>query len=1190
MSPITLLIQHLFRALLAATLAAGGLAPQPQAAQALRPLARPQAAISVTTLDDELNSDGDCALREAVAAANTNLAVDACPAGEGGALDSISFAISGTLTLTLGLTVTAGGPLEISGGQVITISGAGGVRPFYVETGADLALEGLALLDGAADDGGAIYSQGALALAQVVLQGNAASGYGGALYAIGDTVTISASQLISNTALRGGGIYNETALVLDGTLLRGNAAAVAGGGIFNANAGALSLLNSTLDGNRSEMAGGGLFNELLATLEFANNTLVGNSAAEFGGGMYNSGPAEIVHATFYDNSAGFGGALYATNTTIIYNSLLAGSPSGGNCSGTLPEDGGYNLDSEDSCNFDPLNGSQVNADPLLYLPLGDYGGPAPTLPLLPVSPAIDAAGEAACLPLDQRGEPRPADGNADGTAACDIGAFELQLGVLVVTTLADELNEDGDCALREALTAAETNLPVDACGAGTEELDLVRFEVQGVINLSSSLPELTQAGGAVLVDGGRLADDSNAITLDGGNAFTVLRVGGGGMLGLRNVTVMDGSGTGTNGGGLTNAGGLAALEHVTFSGNQANLGGAVFNAGVLLVVNSQFSANSATLAGGAIASGVMLIVANSSFNGNSAFQYGGGLFSTTGPTTLYNSTFSGNTVTFGSGGGIYLNDSTASLTNLTLSGNSAFFNGGGIYNNTGAITLTNTIVANSGSGGNCGGAIMDGGYNIDSANTCGFSAANGSMPDTNPILGGLVDNGGPTLTHAILEGSPAIDAADAVACLPTDQRGMARFGPCDIGAYEHGGTLTSLSAAPSPSQRFEPVTLTATVEAGQEGTPTGVVTFSTALGPLGSAALDADGQAVLVTAELPLGLHLLGADYSGDADFAPSSALPVVHWVLQAETFTSITSDLPDPSWISQTFTVTFAVTASYGAPTGTVQLTISGRPETCQVDLVDGQGACPFGLPEAGQYTLTAAYAGTPVFLPSVDREMHTITLERPTVTTILADLPDPSYAGQPFTVSVSVSSTFGTPTGALTVTAALSGSPAAAICVTALTGGLASCPLALAGSGLYTLQADYAGDADFAPSSATDAHTVLLAPTFIGMNDSPDPSLAGQPFTVTLALTSDYGVPGEVITVTASLSGGLPAVTCVAKLEAGAALSVLNLDAAGEYLLQAEYGGDQGFAPSSAQAAHTVQAAQITYRNFLPLVLGSG
>ena len=93
-----------------------------------------------------------------------------------------------------------------------------------------------------------------------------------------------------------------------------------------------------------------------------------------------------------------------------------------------------------------------------------------------------------------------------------------------------------------------------------------------------------------------------------------------------------------------------------------------------------------------------------------------------------------------------------------------------------------------------------------------------------------------------------------------------------------------------------------------------------------------------------------------------------------------------------------------------------------------------------------------------------------------------------------------------------------------------------------------------------------------------------------MTLALTSDYGVPGEVITVTASLSGGLPAVTCVATLEAGAALCVLTLDAAGEYLLQAEYGGDQGFAPSSAQAAHTVQAAQITYRNFLPLVLGSG
>jgi hypothetical protein len=382
------------------------------------------------------------------------------------------------------------------------------------------------------------------------------------------------------------------------------------------------------------------------------------------------------------------------------------------------------------------------------------------------------------------------------------------------------------------------------------------------------------------------------------------------------------------------------------------------------------------------------------------------------------------------------------------------------------------------------------------------------MPDTDPVLdAALADNGGPTLTHAILDGSPAIDAADPAACLPTDQRGMARFGPCDIGAYEHGGTLVTLAAAPSPSQRFEPLTLTATVESGPEGTPTGVITFSTALGALGSLPLDGNGQAMLATADLPLGLHLLSADYSGDANFAASSALPLAHWVLPVETFTTITSDLPDPSWISQTFTVTFAVTASYGVPTGTVQLTVSGRPEVCQASLADGQGYCLFSLPQAGAYTLNAAYAGTPAFAPSSDSEQHTVTVDHPTVTTILSDLPDPSYAGRPFTVSVQVTSTYGTPGGGITLTATLDGSPPAATCAAVLSGGLAECALTLAASGAYTLQADYSGAADFAPSRDVEAHTVLAAPTVLTLSDSPE-TWPGRPCRhpdVTLTMVTD-------------------------------------------------------------------------------------
>jgi len=115
-------------------------------------------------------------------------------------------------------------------------------------------------------------------------------------------------------------------------------------------------------------------------------------------------------------------------------------------------------------------------------------------------------------------------------------------------------------------------------------------------------------------------------------------------------------------------------------------------------------------------------------------------------------------------------------------------------------TLRNTIVANSIAGGDCSGdgAITSEGYNLDSDGTCGFTGE-GDLSNTDPLLGPLQDNGGPTLTHALLAGSPAIDGGNPAGCtdplgnpLTTDQRGELRPADgdcdgipiCDTGAYE----------------------------------------------------------------------------------------------------------------------------------------------------------------------------------------------------------------------------------------------------------------------------------------------------------------------------------------------------------------------------------------------------------------------
>jgi hypothetical protein len=137
------------------------------------------------------------------------------------------------------------------------------------------------------------------------------------------------------------------------------------------------------------------------------------------------------------------------------------------------------------------------------------------------------------------------------------------------------------------------------------------------------------------------------------------------------------------------------------------------------------------------------------------------------------------------------------INNGTVSGNFAENcygdgDGGGIYGN---VTLQNTIVANSPYGGDCDGTMTSNGYNLSSDNTCNFHQT-GDLNNTNPLLGPLQNNGGPTLTEALLDGSPAIDNGNPSGCtdgqghlLNTDQRGMPRpdredSGGCDRGAYE----------------------------------------------------------------------------------------------------------------------------------------------------------------------------------------------------------------------------------------------------------------------------------------------------------------------------------------------------------------------------------------------------------------------
>jgi hypothetical protein len=241
------------------------------------------------------------------------------------------------------------------------------------------------------------------------------------------------------------------------------------------------------------------------------------------------------------------------------------------------------------------------------------------------------------------------------------------------------------------------------------------------------------------------------------------------------------------------------------------LGGGLYNSGTVTINRSTFNNNVARIGpctgfcgahGGGIYNTGTLTVHNTTFSGNSTFvncskdcvSSGGGIDSG-GTFKITNSTFSGNrsditpcTGFCGAGGGAILGNGT--ISNSTIAGNSAprF---GGIE---GPI-VQNTIIANN-SGGNCStGGVTSKGYNMSSDDTCNFGGP-GDRNNTNPMLGPLQYNGGPTQTQGLLPGSPAIDAGNPNGCtdsqgnlLKTDQRGAPRpdkedTGGCDMGAYE----------------------------------------------------------------------------------------------------------------------------------------------------------------------------------------------------------------------------------------------------------------------------------------------------------------------------------------------------------------------------------------------------------------------
>jgi predicted outer membrane repeat protein len=415
-------------------------------------------------------------------------------------------------------------------------------------------------------------------------------------------------------------------------------------------------------------------------------------------------------------------------------------------------------------------------------------------------------------------------------SAASTGGGILNRGTLTVTnsTLSGNSAEDEGGAiynLVDTLTITNSTLSDNTAVRG----GAIYIHVGTPLTITNSTfsDNTALAGGAIYNHAGTLRVNSS--TFSGNSARS-----GGGIVNHYYLAVTDSvfSGNSADYGGGINSFAVVSTAIVTgstFSGNSADLGGGIyaFDDAELMVANSSFSGNSAiprvpgntafALGGGIYANkGITLTITDSTFNANTAGTEGGGLYFLlsdvdlrgdtfsantaatlgggvrgvqSGNVTIANSTFSANTAA--TGGGLDLLQSGTTVSNSTFSGNSATTLGGGIHIENTTLTLANTIVAMSPSGGNCAGGIINGGNNLDSGSTCGWSTQFQSMSDTDPLMGPLADNGGTTQTHALIDGSPAINRGDATVCSDSpvngvDQRGVARPQGirCDIGAVE----------------------------------------------------------------------------------------------------------------------------------------------------------------------------------------------------------------------------------------------------------------------------------------------------------------------------------------------------------------------------------------------------------------------
>jgi hypothetical protein len=663
---------------------------------------------------------------------------------------------------------------------------------------------------------------------------------------------------------------------------------------------------------------------------------------------------------------------------------------------------------------------------------------------------------------------------------------------------------------------------------------------------------------------------------------------------------------GGNGGSTTNA-------NITGGGGGAGMGGALFNLfGTVAVTNSTFSGNTAT--GGDAATGSQ---------GGGA--YGGGLFNLNGTVSLTYVTVANNSAKAGTSG---------------AGGDASLADGYGVYNladanavsgaaATATLSLQNCIIgANNGTGGfDLGNNALNG----NSTNTAHITGSTNLAPSggahegngttvvdagvfvsnfSQPKLGALQNNGGPTFTMALPPGTPGAGAADpALAGLPTvDQRGFARpstQGQDDLGAFQNQNTNTVVTTTTGffNGTSGTPVTIHATVTSSGAPVTEGTVAFSINGTSVGSATVNAQGQAS-VNPTLPPsfvpGTYTVKANYTDTSTpsiFGSSSGTATLTIVVGFSTQTTITSTSVSSTFNSttaQSVTLTANVTSAQGGTVNEGNVTFSINGVSASGMVLNGTATATFNVPAgtlAGSYPITAIYAdptGTK-FVPSTATNSGTLTITAASSQVSVGNVATTFNTGaQLVTLTATLTSPNGGTVNEGNVTFTLGSQTA----IGSVSNGTAAATLLLPSGlapGAYPLDAGYAdttnqnGVFDYGPSTApTGSLTVNPAPTTVDVsnpNGAFNPSTTQQ-VTLTATVTSTGGVVSEG-NVTFTVAGHTATVAVNAAGQASTTLTLPAGFAAGAYTISASYddipssSGTVLFASGQGSGTLTVNAA---------------